>query len=52
MKKTIEKLKCTRCGKQFWPKIDDETNELILPKTCRGQTCKSPYWNVKKIRYF
>ncbi len=51
MKKTIEKCKCTRCGKEFWPKIDDETNEIVLPKNCRKQSCKSPYWNVEKTRF-
>ncbi len=51
MKKIVEKLKCTRCGKEFWPKIDDETNKLILPKSCRNQSCRSPYWMKEKTRF-
>ena len=51
MKKVVEKLTCTRCGKSFWPKIDDETDEIILPKTCRNQSCNSPYWDKEKTRF-
>lgn len=47
----IKKQTCTRCGKQFWPKVDDSTDEIILPKTCRNQECNSPYWNVEKTRF-
>lgn len=48
---TIEKQLCTRCGKKFWPKVDDETDEIILPKTCRNQECNSPYWMTEKTRF-
>lgn len=48
---TVEKRKCTRCDYEFWPKIDDKTDELILPKTCRNQECNSPYWDVEKTRF-
>ena len=48
---TVKKQTCTRCKFSFWPKIDDETNEIILPKTCRNQECNSPYWNVEKTRF-
>lgn len=48
---TVKKQTCTRCSKSFWPKIDDKTDEIILPKTCRNQECNSPYWNVEKTRF-
>jgi hypothetical protein len=44
--KTVTKQKCTRCSRVFWPKIDDETDEIVLPKTCSNKKCNSPYWNV------
>jgi len=51
VEKTISKQTCTRCSKSFWPKVDDTTDEIILPKTCRNQECNSPYWNVEKTRF-
>lgn len=51
VEKTIKKKTCTRCGFSFWLKIDDKTDEEILPKTCRNQECNSPYWDVEKTRF-
>ncbi len=51
IEKTIKKKTCNRCGFSFWPKIDDKTDEEILPNTCRNQACNSPYWNVEKTRF-
>ena len=48
---TIEKQECTRCGKKFWPKVDDKTDEIILPNTCRNKQCNSPYWMTEKTRF-
>lgn len=50
VKKTIEKIVCTRCGFGFWPKVDAETNEVVLPKNCRNQECKSPYYLKPKTK--
>lgn len=50
MKKIILKIKCTRCQYEFWPKIDDKTDEIVMPKACRNQTCRSPYYLKKKTR--
>jgi len=45
---TIVKLFCNHCKKEFWPKIDDITDEVIKPKVCRYQECKSPTWDKKR----
>lgn len=34
---TIKKLKCTRCGYEWWPRGAE------LPERCAK--CNSPYWN-------
>jgi len=41
----VEKLKCTRCGYEWWAK-DPEVD----PKVCANPKCKSPYWNKERVR--
>lgn len=35
----LTKLTCSRCGKQWTPRVPD-------PRTC--PKCNSPYWNVPR----
>lgn len=35
--------KCNRCDNQWISKIKN-------PKTCPNKTCRSPYWNKKRVR--
>jgi len=48
IEKVIVKLWCNKCQRSFWPHLNDITNEMISPKVCRYQDCKSPTW--MKIR--
>ncbi len=43
--KKVKKYFCNKCKRYFWPRIDDITNEIIKPKVCRYQDCKSPSWD-------
>lgn len=38
-----EKLKCTRCKHEWYPKVPDK-----LPEVC--PRCKSPYWRLERTR--
>lgn len=49
-KLTIEKKVCTRCGMGFWPQVNDKTDKVSYPGTCRNKKCNSPYWNEKITR--
>ena len=44
----FKRLKCLRCGYQWYPKIVN--GKLNYPGTCAS--CRSPYWNKKKERFF
>jgi predicted Zn-ribbon and HTH transcriptional regulator len=37
---TVTKRTCTRCGHQWWPRMEEPPR--ICPK------CKSPYWDVPR----
>lgn len=49
--KPIVKQKCIRCGYEFVPSPERNSEEpylivgMKLPKTCPNPKCKSPYWN-------
>jgi predicted Zn-ribbon and HTH transcriptional regulator len=38
----IRKLKCTRCGYEWFPR------SLDRPVACPNVKCHSPYWNVPR----
>ena len=44
LKKFIMKVKCTRCGFEWFP------SSPKLPKTCASKKCNSPYWNKPYVR--
>ncbi len=44
----IKKLRCKRCGYSWYPRIIE--GKTVEPGTCAS--CRSPYWNKKKERFF
>lgn len=39
-------LDCKRCKRVFAPKIDVNTQCVIIPKRCTDRECRSPTWNI------
>ena len=48
---TMKKITCTctRCSYEWIPTINTK-GEVLFPKKCANQKCKSPYWHTKPTR--
>lgn len=42
MKTVIKKIKCLRCGYEWYPRTPK------LPKNCANKDCNSPYWHTER----
>jgi len=42
MEKIIKKIKCNRCGYEWYPRTPEK------PKNCANKKCNSPYWNKER----
>ncbi|MDE1868234.1 MAG: hypothetical protein KGI08_11080, partial [Thaumarchaeota archaeon] len=43
---------CSKCDRYFYPKIDNITGQVIMPKYCPYKECHSINWNRPKKHYF
>lgn len=48
----VELLHCSKCDRFFYPKIENHTGIVIIPKYCAYHDCHSPNWNKGKHHYF
>lgn len=48
----VSKHRCSKCNRNFYPKIDNDTGKVIIPKYCPYKDCHSINWNRPAKHYF